>query len=361
MLLRNDTPFAAIGFGKLHRDGMIMAVTALRASYLIAADGSLQLANEQDVAMNDIYEGDPQSTPLVRVGDLIPYKPGADVTVLGYAYAPGGVPAQSWQVGVSVGRHEARLRVHGPRRWEPALKFLRPTWKLGPAQAVARVALDYRLAAGGRWVGDWDGRYDRRNPIGPGVLRRDATRVGHPLRAPQIEGVDEPTSDPFATPIPRGFGPIPPPWAFRECHLGTRDEAWQRERCPRAPADYSYRFLQVAHPDLVLPRLLGDEIVQLKGLLPNGEGLTFSLPGLAVIAHHEWLDGREVSAQLALDGVHIDLRQPKGPWLVDLTWRGWIAECPAYHGARLSVVAFEEAVRLQQQGEFGLILAEAVS
>lgn len=359
MLLRNDTPFAALGFGKLHRDGMIMAVTAVRASYLVAADGTLQLANAQEIAMNDIYEGDVRRTPLVRVSDLIPYKPAADVTVLGHAFAPGGRPAESWEAGITVGTHEARLRIHGPRQWEPTLKFLTPTWKLGPTTPVTSVALDYRLAAGGRWIGDWDGREDERNPIGPGVLRRETTPVGRALRAPQIESVDEPIAEPFATPVPRGFGPIPPPWAFRESHLGTRDEAWQRERCPQAPADYSYRFLQVAHPDLVLPALAGDETVRLRGLLPGGAGLEFGLPGFALVAHHEWFDGRAVSARLPLDGLHLDLRAPEGPWRADLTWRGWVVQCPAYNGANLAMTTLEEAAGLPGQGEYGLDLAEA--
>ena len=212
-------------------------------------------------------------------------------------------------MGVSVGDHSARLRVHGPRRWEPALSFLMPTWKLGPAAPAASVALDYRLAAGGYHFGDAEGRYDRRNPIGPGVLRRDASRVGHPLRAPQVEAPGEALSDPFAEPEPRGFGPVPPFWMWRTRHLGPRDEAWRRERCPQMPEDLDYRFFQCAHPDLVVPQLRGDERVRLDGLVPGGGSVGFALPGVALVSHNAWRDGRRVTARMIQKSTNDAIKQ----------------------------------------------------
>ena len=38
MLSSNETPFAAVGFGDLHRDGMTMAVVCVRAAYDLSAD-----------------------------------------------------------------------------------------------------------------------------------------------------------------------------------------------------------------------------------------------------------------------------------------------------------------------------------
>lgn len=361
MPVRNNTPFAARSFGDLHRDGMRMAVVCVRSSYHFATDGALHLANRQETALNDIYEGDSHRTPLVRVGDLIPYKPSADVTVLGTAYAPAGRPAKRWEVAIQVGDHRVPLRVHGPRRWEPSLKMIKPTWRLGPSDPVTSVPLDYRLAAGGRFVGDADGAVDPRNPIGPGILHAQWSRFGQSLRAPQIDAVHAQVGDPFATPQPQGFGPIPPFWLWREKHLGTRDEAWQRERCPRMPADLSYRFFQTAHANLILPRLVGDEAVRLDGLVPGGGSLAFALPSVALVAHHQWHDGRRVAARLTLDGLHLDLRVPEGPWKADLTWRGWIVRCPSYRGAAIEVATLAEAAGLPASDEYGLAEPEAVA
>ncbi len=96
---------------------MAMAVVAVRATYELSNDGSLWLAAKQEIAYSDIYEGDPQKTPLVQATDLIAYKPAADVTVIGNAHAPGNRRIESWIVSIEVGGHLAELRVHGPRRW----------------------------------------------------------------------------------------------------------------------------------------------------------------------------------------------------------------------------------------------------
>ena len=360
MLIQNDTPFAAMGFGQLHRDGHPMAVICVRATFNLMPDGALVPANSQEIVLSDVYEGDPHRTPLIRVGDLIPYKPAADVTLIGTAYAPGGRPATNWEVGLAVGTHEVRLRVHGPRQWEPTTHFLKPTWKLGASEPVTSVPLDYRYAAGGRFVGDPDGNCDPRNLLGPGILHEDWSRLGKPLRAPQIDSARVPVADPFATPQPQGFGPIPPFWSWRQKHAGTYDEAWRTAPERRLPADFDYRFYQTAHADLVLPHLAGDETVRLEGFLPDGRAMAFALPDRVPVAHHTWFDGREVMARLTLDGLHLDLRQPDGPLRADLTWRGWVAQCPAYIGAALVLAKTTDLTNLPHSGEYGLMSTEAV-
>jgi hypothetical protein len=361
MLIRNDTPFAAIGFSQLHRDGMEMAVTAVRARHNLAPEGQLHLADRQEIALSDVYEGDPQQTPLVQVGDLIAYKPATDVTLLGTAFVPSGGAARSWGVSIAIGAHEASLRVHGPRQWEPTLKLLKPTWKLGAAEPVASVHLDYRLASGGRVAGDPEAASDQRNPLGPGLIHEDWTPIGKALRAPQVDSTSAPIVSPLDRPEPQGFGPVPPHWLWRERYCGTRDERWRRERCPQAPADFDYRFFQTAHPDLILPHLVGDERVRLEGLVPGGAPLAFELPAIALVVHHEWRDGRRVTARLRLDGLHLDLRAPDGLWTVDLTWRGWVVRCPAYRGASLATVDLGAAAELPSSGEHGLELADAAA
>ncbi len=308
MLLRNDTPLAAIGFDDLHRDGAVMAVVAVRASYALTAEGALRLYERQAIALSDVYEGDPHRTPLLRANDLVGYRPYADVTVLGSAHAPGGRPAASWEVSLGLGNARTDLRVHGPRRWEPDGS----SWRLGPAEPVARVPLDYRLSAGGRFVGDPEGGGSPYNPIGPGLLHRDWSPAGRALRAPQIEAEDAPITDPFAVPEPAGFGPVPPFWAWRERRCGTRDEAWARGRCPQMPEDFDYRFFQVAAPRLVVRRLTGGTRVSLDGLLPTGP-LGFQLPAFVPVVRHSWNDGREARAALTLDGLHLDLRADAPP------------------------------------------------
>lgn len=360
MLLCNDTPFAAMGFGQLHRDGAPMAVVCARATFNLMPSGELVLAKQQEIVLSDVYEGDPHRTPLIRVGDLIPHKPAADVTVIGTAQAPRGRPATSWEVAVAIGSQEVRLRVHGPRQWEPALKLLKPTWKLGVSEPTTTVPVDYRYAAGGRFVGEPEGAADLRNLIGPGILHKDWSRIGVPLRAPQIDSLRSPVADPFATPQPQGFGPIPPFWSVRQKYAGTYDEAWRSASDRSLPADFDYRFYQTAHGDLVLPHLVGDETVRLEGMTPDG-ALAFHLPDRVLVARHTWSDGRrQVPARMTLDGLHLDLRQPAGPWRADLTWRGWVGLCPAYLGAILEFATPGDTSDLPVSREHGLAEPEAV-
>lgn len=360
MLARNDTPFAAMGFAQLHRDGGLMACLAVRASYILGADGTLDLLGKQEIVLADEHEGDPHRTPMIRVGDLIPFKPVADVTVVGSAHAPESRPAKIWTVALSVGGHSAALRVHGPRHWVPGLTLLKPTWKLGEAEPAETVALDYGLAAGGRHLGDPGGEADRRNPIGPGIAHIEHTRPGRAFSAPQIDTAAAPVAGPYDAPEPQGFGPIPPWWVQRQRHAGTYDAAWKAERHPRLPADFDYRFYQTAHPSLILPGYLrGDEAVRVEGCRPGGKPLAFTLPGLVPVADHAWDDERAVRSRLNLDGLHLDLRgdSPR----LDLTWRGWIARCPAYLFAALSLVPLAEAAGLPTCDEHGLAEAEATA
>lgn len=118
---------------------------------------------------------------------------------------------------------------------------------------------------------------------------------------------------------------------------------------------------QAAHGDLVLPHIRGDEELRLDGLVPGGGMLRVTLPGLALVAHHHWLDGRQVHARLTLDGVHLDLRRDEGPWRVDLTWRGLVEACPAYDGAVLLPVRLADADGLPVLGEHGLREPEVIA
>jgi hypothetical protein len=321
MLADNQTPFAAIGFEQRHRDGAAMAVIAVRGGFFLTYERRLHRASHQRIVLADEYAGDPHRTPLLVVTDVIPWKPFADVTVLGTAHAPEGRPTPSWTAAVRVGDCAHTLRVHGARAWEPAgsADGFRP----GAAKDDILTPIDYRLAAGGALLGA-DGEVEARNPIGPGVLDRRHTPADARPPMPRIDSEAEPVDAPFARPEPQGFGPVPPWWSWRQKYAGTYDEAWIRDRHPALPLDFDYRFYQVAHPRLILPRyLVGDEGVRIDGLSRRSASVAFRLPRLVPYARFRWADGREVKALLQCDGLHVDARTE--PWLVDLTWRGWIA------------------------------------
>lgn len=353
MLSRNFTPFAAMGFAQLHRDGPMMACLAVRATFDIKADGRLAVSERQELALADEYAGDPHRTSMVRSSDLVPFKPATDVTLVGNAYAPGGRASPGWPVHLSVHDFALTLRVAGPRQWLPGLKGLRPSWKLGSPEAAGSVPLDYRFAAGGRYIGDPAGDAERRNPIGPGMLHGDFTRYAQSFPAPQIDSEDAPIAGPYDAPEPQGFGPISPWWIQRQGFAGTYDEEWKANRHPRLPLDFDYRFYQTAHPRLIMPGYLqGDEKITAVGCHRDHQSVSFRLPRIALVADHSWDDGREARTRLNLDGVHLDFR---GEPQVEITWRSWITRCPAYLSANIDAVPLAEAEDLPVSDETGLV------
>jgi hypothetical protein len=357
MLATNTTPFAAIGFEQLHRDGEPMATLAVRGTFNLHPDLTLSLAENQDLLLSDEYDGRPDETPLARVGDLIPFKPAADVTVLADALAPEGKPHREWVAGLRVGGGTAHLlRILGPRFWEPVNGD--PGWRLTQPEPTDRVAIDYRLAAGGLLVGDRAREVDARNPIGTGVLSREYTPRDTLVPAPQIEAEATPVGDPFEPEQPAGFGPVAPAWVWRQGFAGTYDEAWTRDRHPLLPTDFDYRFYQTAHPSLIQPGYLrGDELVELGRLLPGvAEEVSFHLPGVVPQAVFEWESGTTVATRLNLDGLHLDLRGP-GPWRVDLTWRGWVVRGEGFFKIDLHALGLGDPalVHLAATGEHGVI------
>jgi len=343
-----------MGFAQLHRDGPMMACLAVRASFDIQADGRLAVSDRQDLVLADEYAGDPHRTSMLKSSDIVPFKPATDVTLVGNAYAPHGRASVGWPVRLSVGDFALKLRVSGPRKWLPGLKGLRPSWKLGPAESIDSVPLDYRNAAGGRFIGDPDGDAERRNPIGPGMLHGDYTRYSKEFPAPQIDSDDAPIAGPYDAPEPQGFGPISPWWIQRQAFAGTYDDDWKANRHPRLPNDFDYRFYQVAHPKLIMTGYLkGDERITVEGCHYSNQRISFRLPGIAIVAEHSWDDGREVRTRLNLDGVHLDLRGELPQ--VDVTWRGWITRCPAYLSANINMVSLAEVETLPASDETGLV------
>jgi hypothetical protein len=358
MLKDNDTPFQAIAFEQTHRDRRAMAVATARACYLLQPDGSLALSPKQALALSDVYDGPPHTSPLLKTSDLVPFRPAADVTCLGRAYSPNGEPATSWTAGLRVAGLSNVVRVHGPRKWEPQQNGGGPTWRLTPSEKAVSVALDYRLAAGGRVIGDPKGAADPRNPIGAGLVDPHVTSPYFSYDAPQIEQDSEPVRDISNRPEPAGFGAMPPAWKSRAPYFGTVDVEAIANGGPRLPGDHDYRYWQCAAPALQLPGYLAAHVrVGLGRLAPGGAAVEFAVPDVEPSARYTYRDGREVLVAMHRDGLHIDMRGDP-PWPVEFTFRSWVEMCPQSHVVHLELTNAERAASLPVSGVDGLHLRE---
>jgi hypothetical protein len=165
------------------------------------------------------------------------------------------------------------------------------------------------LAFGGAHIIDGERVAEERNPLGTGFLP-EGVATDRPIPAPQVLAPDEPEHRPGERYVPQGVSPLGRDTAFRLDHAGTYDEAWRRERFPRLPDDFDYRFYNSAHPDLVIEGFLrGDEHIELVNLTPTGT-LRAALPGVRLEAIVHRVDGPVAKVPLRLDTLHLDVASP---------------------------------------------------
>lgn len=332
MSVVNHTPFAAIAFRHYNLAGELNGVVAVRGTFRLVQDGPLAIAAQQEpLALTDVYAGeDPHACDLITQSNLVPFKPGTDVTFVGAAYTSDTEPAQSWTCGLSVGALCKDLRVHGRRDWidvrhgEPKRRRLAPkkatrTWSMGAAQSQTYVVLSWEQAFGGSLPAADAAEAYPANPLGCGILNDTVADDLGRVRAPQIEAIEAPISDPGVQYEPHNLAPIAPFWAQRLQYAGTYDAHWLDTRHPLLPRDFDFRFWQCAHPDLIArPWLAGDEPFELRNLLYGHPRVRGTLPGIGLRMQLPRAAAMGVS-DLVLDGVHFDLRPGVGR--VFLTWR----------------------------------------
>ena len=274
--LENDTPFSAGRKWIRNREGALVWVVAVKATYTIHPDGSTELSKEQaEVELVPKYSGKPGESSLLYESDLPLAKLGTDVLVHGYAHAPPGTVTTQIDVVLRVERVSKILRISGDRVWEKTpigFAISEPT-------PFDKIPIQYERAFGGRSdsrESDTRTAWEPRNPIGTGFASRPEDALG--LRLPNVESKREMIDSWHSRPEPAGFGPISPDWSPRVEFAGTYDEDWQKNRFPLLPNDFSERFFQCAPPDQQLQKFLrGGELIELTNMTPNG-ALRFTLP-----------------------------------------------------------------------------------
>lgn len=338
MSLVNNTHFSAASFQQYDLNKELFGFVAVRGTFIPVPEKRLVPAEIMTRFLwEDEYEGDPDTTSLLRQGDFVPWKLGTDVTFLGSSYAPGGLPQRSWKCGIKVAnRLEKVLVVHGPRwwtpywtpRWSTGKHRLFKGWELSEAEPVTSVELSWKAAFGGPRPCKPDetapADINPDNPLGCGWLDFEHSPRDQPIAAPRIEADVDPILDWRRIDyMPQGFAPIPPWWRPRQRYMGTIDDAWERERHPFLPLDFNQMFWQCAHPDCIIkPWVNGNEAVQFLNLHPDHGLLRVFLPRIALRGTLKRSGEDDLLFQLHLDGIHADFRARREK-RIHLTWRGW--------------------------------------
>jgi hypothetical protein len=275
-MLDNRTPYGAERNWTRDAQGAHWWIVAVKATFSLAADGQLELADEQPPPeLAPEYFGEPGKSSLRYDSDLLAVKPDTDVLVAGHAHAPGGRAAPTVPVGIRVGKLQKQLLVHGDR-----------VYRMGPAGLNTSGArpfrtrpIRYELAFGGTDFSDPDPkqhRIDERNPVGRGFAVRTERLEDKPAHS-----IEYTSGDP-AKRGPAGFGPIDPGWQPRRALAGTYDERWAKSKKPLLPDDFKPSFALSSPVDQRLAKpLVGGERVELLNLTPEGR-LLFEIPRMTL-------------------------------------------------------------------------------
>ncbi len=248
-------------------DGREVVAVVVKATFEFDAAGNVHLPlAPAPIRRSDTGEWAATAAPI-RPDDIVPYKPGTEVLLVGSAVPNEASASSKMSVSLRVVNRERvlidkSLDVYGPRRWKAGLMGVSAT-KPGPIQPTPLI---WENAYGGSIEIDGEMRIDPRNPVGRGVGKPEAW-LGQPL--PMLEDPQAPLSS--RNPAPAGFGPIQPSWQPRRDRYGTIDEKWQRERAPLPPVDIDLRSYCCAPDDQwVETPLVGGELFEVTGMRASG-------------------------------------------------------------------------------------------
>ncbi|OJH42367.1 DUF2169 family type VI secretion system accessory protein [Cystobacter ferrugineus] len=329
--LENQTRYEAQRAFVRDRDGSEIWLVVVRGTFDISAEGECSIAQEQEpVALVPQYLGKPGHSLLRCDTDMVRTKPGTDVLVNGWAYAPLGRPTTEVSVSLTVGPIRKTLTVTGDRHWRRGLSGLTPSLPT----PFLKLPVTYERAYGGPSLegihgGPMNG--PDQNPLGVGL------NVTEGACLPNIEYRDAPLDRGERRARPAGLGAIACSWMPRRKLAGTYDETWQRERQPLVSSDFHDEYFYSAPEDQRVPgHLRGGEHVELTNLSPSGR-LGFRLPRVSL--GFRTLMGNRLVHHRAL--LHTVLIEPEISRLV----MSWHTALPCHHDlySLQRTIVFEKA------------------
>ncbi|RUZ99549.1 DUF2169 domain-containing protein, partial [Mesorhizobium sp. M7A.F.Ca.US.002.01.1.1] len=281
MQIWNQTGFAhefTMGMDKEAREYIVVVV---KGTYDFPTEpgGPVRKSTEQvPLVMADTQTGVPGYSATLWETDFAFRKPRCDVIANGFAYAPGGRPAERVPVGIKVGNWSKLFEVVGHREW----RSIGPLFAATSPQPFLKLPISYDVAWGGvDKLDPEDPASYKYNPVGTGWSRTRNQRLIPGLRLPNTQAVGEDIRTPFGDYKPMSFGPMGRGWPGRIEYGGTYDQNWIDNIFPFLPPDFDERYFQMAPPDQQTDHPRGGEDVQLINLTPAGRE-SFRLPPAAL-------------------------------------------------------------------------------
>ena len=279
MEILNDTLFEVEALPFRDLEGKTVLTIVVKGTFDIRLGEVATEASEQiPVAYGDQFYDEIARGSVKFEFDIAPFKPRADIALIGKAYAPQGKEVHALDVSLRVGQMRKTIRVIGDRHWICSSRQL-PEHPSEP-QPFTSMDLVYERAFGGIDA-EGDG-WCKENLVGRGFFAKKSEKTFHGAPLPNLEDPANLIKSWKDHPKPVGFGFRSKAWIPRTAFLGTYDDKWREERSPDLPEDFRLDFYNAAHPDLQVEGYLkGDEEVELVNLTPDGT-IRFRLPGIKV-------------------------------------------------------------------------------
>lgn len=295
--LRNRTPFLTVQAFDRDEEGREVLCVALRGSFRPGpADLCLLAPDQAPPLLAPTYDGD----ALLYDADIVPFMPGAEVTVHGYADP---VVKTSRLASISLGALTKTVALH-PRLKRTAGGHIESHPDAAP------LSLDWSQSLGGD---DTAGERHPANPIGRGLGARDGL-------LPRITAA---TESPAKATTVIGLGPVQRHWEPRLSSAGSYDDAWARDRAPLLPADFNRRYHHAAPPDQCISApLKGGERLKVEGFVADGD-FEVRLPQVVIEIQAEFAAAPETArAQLHRVRVYPDRNRFDLLWLATVPCGG---------------------------------------
>lgn len=286
------------------RAGAFTLTVVCKATYDLVPHESPLAREQEDPNEADGYWNDDESRSLHAASDLAPFKRGADLLLIGHAFAPHGNPVSSLVATMVVGEIEKSVAVTGDRT-------LGLDGQISEAARFTKMPLRWERAAGGP---------DTWNPVGLRLDARADARGRVPV--PNLTEVGAPLPSGSDVLRPAGFGPIAPAWPGRVAKLRRHAATWDHRRwnVRPLPEDVEAGYFNAAPADQQGITLRPNERIVLENLLPQHPRFVTNLVPVVprAVVEGPGAQGREIS--LVCDTLVIDT--DRGHCTV--TWRGQI-------------------------------------
>lgn len=318
MELINSTRMLAGYTMGMEPSGRELLVVVIKGTFKIPTEpgAPLRLQEEQvPLVMSDVFYGEPGlSAPKYEV-DFAPRKQRCDIILNASAYAPGGRPAPRVEVAARIGNWSKSFAVVGDRLWEAA----GPGIGMSSPMPFTTMPISYDRAFGGTDNAHEDPSKHAAymaNPSGRGFHKELVKEWVDGTPLPNTEELNQPVNWVDGNFKPMAFGVIGRHWQSRAPYAGTYDQNWIDNVFPFLPADFDEQYYQSAPLDQQLPMPLGEQLVTLTNLTPDGQR-SFVLPHLEAPVHVFPKKGEREDLTAFADTVVIEPNEER----VTMTWR----------------------------------------